>query len=176
MKTTSKKKQNRIPINISIHLRYLYQDKHIRGKELLKLYPKYSKASIYRHARKPIQAATQTVNNMKRKVGRPSKLTCSDKHAILREILKLRETVGSFTAKRLREAAGVTTNVCDETVRRFLHSAGYHYFHSRKKGLLTRKDLSEGLKFARKAKRLPHAKELWLNGICILSGCCRFPA
>ena len=34
---------------ISVHLRYLYQDKGLRGKELLKRYPQYSKATIYSH-------------------------------------------------------------------------------------------------------------------------------
>ena len=40
---------------MSIHLRYLYQDKALKGKELLKRYPVYSKATIYRHASKPIK-------------------------------------------------------------------------------------------------------------------------
>ena len=39
------------PLEVSVHLRYLYQDKGIRDKELLKMYPKLSKATIYRHAK-----------------------------------------------------------------------------------------------------------------------------
>ena len=43
-------KRKQIPLEVSIHIRYLYQDKGLRGKELLKKYPMCSKASIYRHA------------------------------------------------------------------------------------------------------------------------------
>ena len=42
-------------MGVSIHLRYLYQDKGLRGKDLLKMYPKIPKATVYRHAKKPIQ-------------------------------------------------------------------------------------------------------------------------
>ena len=41
----------------------------------------------------------------------------------------------------------------DETVRRFLRGQGYKYYHSRKKGLLTAKDLAQRLKFCRSVKR-----------------------
>ena len=159
-------KLSKMPLHVSIHLRYLYQDKGLKGKELLKKYPMYSKATIYRHARKPINNKDDGAQkNTFKKRGRPSKLTTREKRSILREIPKLRESVGSFTTKRLRAAAGVQTTVCDETIRRFLHSSGYHYFHSRKKGLLTQKDLRLRLKFARKAKKLPVEEKLWTEGI-----------
>ena len=73
--------------------------------------------------------------------------------------------LGSFTTKRLRASAGVQKNRSVQTVRRFLHSSGYHFFHSRKKGLLTQNDLRLRLKFARKAKRLPSEENLWREGI-----------
>ena len=53
-------KKHTIPI--SVHLRYLYQDKGIRGKEFLSKYPMYSKASVYRHAAKPIVTAPLVIN------------------------------------------------------------------------------------------------------------------
>ena len=156
-----------VPLAVSIHLRYLYQDKGVRGKALLKRYPMYSKATIYRHATKEIYKSNQSkrAQTTIKQRGRPSKLTDREKRSILRKIPVLRDTVGSFTTKRLREAASVTTNVCDETVRRFLHSAGYRYFHSRKKGLLTKEDLKKRTKFARRALNLPDQKQLWRYGI-----------
>ena len=47
-----------VPLEVSVRLRYLYQDKDIRAKELLKMYPKLSKATIYQHAKKPIADKT----------------------------------------------------------------------------------------------------------------------
>ena len=41
-----------VPLEVSVHLKYLFQNKGARGKELLKMYPKLSKATIYRHAKK----------------------------------------------------------------------------------------------------------------------------
>ena len=38
----------------SIYMRYLFQDKGLRGNELGKRFPKYSKATICRHAKRPI--------------------------------------------------------------------------------------------------------------------------
>jgi len=167
MVTTNKKRKcnkkgtNKVPVDISVHLKYLYQDKGIKGAELLKKYPQFSKATIYRHAKAPIGQTKPKLNQQRRR-GRPAKLSGREKRMIIRQIPKLRQTVGSFTTKRLREAALVKSDMCDETVRRFLHSAGYHYYHSRKKGLLTKKDLKKRVAFARKIKRMvPNSKELW---------------
>ena len=41
-----------------------YQDKGDRGKELLKLYPEYSRASLYHHAAKSMDS-TQVVDKSK---------------------------------------------------------------------------------------------------------------
>ena len=157
------KNRNKIPLHVSIRLRYLYQDKGIVGKELLNMYPMYSKSSIYRHATREVDfnvAHDKRKNNK----GRPSKLTDRDKRAILRQVPILRETVGSFTTKRLRVTAGIGNQVCDKTIRRVLRSAGYGFYHSRKKGLLKKKDLKDRLQFARKVKRLL-SKKFWTEGI-----------
>ena len=42
-----KKTLTHVLLEVSVHLRYLYQDKGIRGKERLRMYPKLSKATIY---------------------------------------------------------------------------------------------------------------------------------
>ena len=66
-----KKTLTQVTLEVSVHLRYLYQCKGIRGKELLKMYPKHSKATIYRHAKKPL--ADKTVEKRKHNHGRPKK-------------------------------------------------------------------------------------------------------
>ena len=49
-----KKTLTQVALKVSVYLRYLYQDKGIRGKELLKVYPNPSKATIYRYDKKPV--------------------------------------------------------------------------------------------------------------------------
>ena len=66
-----KKTLIRALLEVSVHLRYLYKD--IRGKKLLKMYLKLSKATIYRHAKKP--AAAKTVDNGNHNYGRPRKIS-----------------------------------------------------------------------------------------------------
>ena len=44
----------KLPLEVLVHLRYLFQDKDIRGNELLKIYPKLSKVTIYRQVKKPL--------------------------------------------------------------------------------------------------------------------------
>jgi len=163
--TNNKKKLARVPVEISIHLRYLYQDQGLRGKKLLKRYPQFSKATIYRHARKVVGPPDYKKDPTKRKRGRPNKLTEREKRQMLRHIPKLRLTVGSFSIKRLRQVAGVQTGVCDETVRRFLHSEGYHYYHSRKKGLLSQEDLNKRLRFAKDMAQRVDSRNLWQREI-----------
>ena len=160
---TEDRKLLKVPIQVFIHLWYICQDKGLRGKELLKRYPQYSKVTIYRYPTKPVQVLPQAKTPQRR--GRPSKLTDREKQQILVEIKKIRATVGSFATKRLREAAGVQTGLSDETVRHFLHSQGYRYYHSRKNGLITPEDLKRRLKYATEISKWPDSKELWLNGI-----------
>ena len=87
------------------------------------MYPKLSKATIYRHAKKPV--ADKTGDKRKHNHGRPIKISPPDKHLILRHIPVLREQYGSFTIKRLGVCAGVRKDVSDETVRRVLRGAVY---------------------------------------------------
>ena len=157
------KKLIKIPLEVSLHLRYLYQDLGIRGKKLCDKYKQFSKASIYRHAKKPI--GSLAVDKRKHNPGRPPKLSERDKRSILRQVDVLRDSVGHFTSKHVRVSAGVESRVSDETVRRVLRGHGLRYKHARKKGLLTQKDLKARLAFARKVRRKLNPN-IWKRGIC----------
>ena len=61
-------------------------------------------------------------------------------------------------------SAGIGSCVSDECVCRVMHRAGLRYRHSRREGLLTRKDLKIRLAFARKVKRILNP-EFWKCGI-----------
>ena len=151
-KKMKKKTLTQVPLEVSVHLRYLYQDKGIRGKKILKIYPKLSKATIYRHHKKPL--ADKTLDKLKHNHGRPRRISPSDKHLILHQIHILREQYGSFTIKRSRVRAEVKKDVSDETVRHVLHGAGYRFLHFRKKGLLKKHDLKKRHKFAQKVAKM----------------------
>ena len=83
---TEDRKLLKVAIQVSIHLRYICQDKGLQGKELLKRYPQYSKVTIYRHPTKPVQVPPQAKAPQRR--GRPSKLTNREKQQIPVEIKK----------------------------------------------------------------------------------------
>ena len=134
----------------------------IKGKRLLDKYKPYSKASIYRHAKKPI--GSPVIDKRKQNPGRPPKLSARDKRSILRQVDVLRDSVGHFTSWHVRVSAGIASHVCDETVRRVLRNDGLRYRHARKKGLLTQKDLKLRLAFARKVRRKLNPN-FWKNGI-----------
>ena len=79
-----KKTLTQVPLEVSVHLRYLYQDKCIREKQILKMYPKLSKAIIYGHAKEP--AVDQFVDKRKRNHDKPRKISPRGKHLVLRQI------------------------------------------------------------------------------------------
>ena len=91
--------------------------------------------------------------------GRPRKLTERDERAIIQEIPKLQDSVGSFTTKRLKVTAGIDERVCDEILHRTLKKFGYGYYHWRKKAFFTRvrllkiKDVKARRKFAARIKK-----------------------
>ena len=152
-----------IPPPVSLRLRYLFQDKGVRGKELLTLYSEYSRTSLYRHAVKSTDS-TKVVDKRKYNKGRPKQVSQREERIILGEIRKLTEEFGSFAIKRLRLVSGIGNKVCDKTVRNLLKKKGYKFLHSRKKGLLKPKDLKERLQFFRKIKGI-FKKNIWTEGI-----------
>ena len=158
------KSLNRVPLDVSIHWRYLHQDAGKTWLEISKMksYGKYSKATICRHMKKTI--GDLVLDKRKFNKGRPQRLTVREKRNIIRHTKILQQNVGNFCVKRIKVHAGISPLVSDETVRRVLKKEGIKWCHAQKKGILTRKDLKLRLKFARKVRRiLP--KSFWTEGI-----------
>lgn len=65
-------KYNKIPLKLSIHLRYLHQDGKIIGKDLVKRFPQYSRRSIYRHT--SLTLSLDKADKRKLNKGRPPAL------------------------------------------------------------------------------------------------------
>ena len=157
------KMYRKIPLCVSVHLRYLHQDLGIKGTDLVKRFPKYRRSAIYRHMLKEV--GDVVVDKRKGNKGRPKVLTLRDERNILRQIPKLRRSMqGNFTLKDVRTGAGVREDVCDMTVSRVLHKEGYHLRRARRKGILTEKDVRIRLKFARHAKKAL-AQDIWSKEI-----------
>ena len=108
-----------MPIEVSVRLRYLHQDKGTKICEFLKMkeFSCYSESNVYLHAKLPIRSTKKDLRN--NDTGRPRLLTDRDKHNIVRAIGSLRET-GAFSVKRLRLEAGMDKKISDCTVRRCL--------------------------------------------------------
>ena len=64
----------------------------------------------------------------------------------------LRETLGSFSIKRLKLESGVDPHVSENTIMRILKLNEYHYLQSRKKGLMSKHDARTRLLFCSKSK------------------------
>ena len=133
------KMMNKISHEHSAQIRAAYQLSNVRGKKLLQMSPQYSKAAIYKHAKKPLNGEPVFDKRIMNK-GRPKKLSIQDERSIIRTIPKLREELGNFTSKRVQLESGVT-HVSNRTIRNILNKEGYHYLRSRKKGLLHAGDL-----------------------------------
>ena len=96
----------KIPPHVSFKVRHLFQDKDVRRKKVLKLYPVYLRTCLYLHAIKSIDS-TQVVDNK----GRPKKVSLREKIIILWEMYNLRE---EFAIKGLWVVSGLGNKVCDE--------------------------------------------------------------
>ena len=123
----------------------------------------YSPATIYRHAIKLIgQKAPFDARRNNR--GRPKILSIQDRRAISSAVPILRKSCGSFTSPHVGLEGGVEFRASKRTVRRVLNEAGYHYFQSRKKGLLNEQNLKDSVKFCRKVRDRKLEKTFW-NGM-----------
>ena len=102
---------------------------------------------IYKHAKKPLNGEP-VFDKRKMNKGRPKKLTVQDERCILQ--------LGS----------GVT-QVSNRTIGNVLNKEGYHYFRSRKKGLLHASDLKARKRFCQKVRHKNLTQDFWNKGISL---------
>ena len=121
---------------MTLSIAALYQKAGVSRKIVFPMFKQYSPATIFRHAIKPIGLKT-TFDAPWNNEGHPKILSIQDRRAILRAIPKLQKSSGSFTSPYVGPATGVEVKVSNVTVQRVLNEAGYHYFQSCKKRLLT---------------------------------------
>ena len=154
----------RVPLEVSIHWRYLHPDERESWLEIpkMKSFGKYSKATICRHRVKNIDDLVP--DKRKQNQGRPTKLWDRQKRNILRQAKLLQEEVGNFSVERVMVRAGIPASISTATVRRVKRKTRLKWSHAQKKGVLTKSDLKLRLKFSGKVHRkLP--KDFWTGGV-----------
>ena len=153
----------------SMALRALHQcaglsvDEVRRRRHEFPAFTKYSKATVYRHAKKPI-GQQEPLDARKNNKGRPRKLTDRDKRNIKRCVPALRESHGSFSSQILQREAQMEQTVSNSTFRRYLRRMGYGYRVARKKGMLLQRDLKSRMRWCRRAHKHKH---LWTEGVAM---------
>ena len=153
----------KIFVGNSCQIRALYQISNVRDKNLLQMFPQYSNAQKYVHAKKPINGEP-VFDHRKLNKGRPRKFSAHDERSMKRIISKLRKDVGSFTSRRLQLESG-KSHVSNKTFRRHLNYGGYKYLQSREKGRMSQKDLTLRLKFCCNIKKQGLGQHFWDKGI-----------
>lgn len=171
-KQAADQKKCKITTEESCMLRTLHQVGKIKISDIIKdtkKYPafkKFSTATIYRHAKKPLDGS-QPLDRRHSNPGRPKKLSDGDLRLIRRSILHLRNESGTFTSGELQESCGLTKQISNSGFRKYLHKAGYRCRRTRKKGMLTYGDLVKRLRFVKKVRKnfKTGSAPLWQKGI-----------
>ena len=152
---------HRIPPRLSAYLYYKHHDLGESIRKLQRRFSQYSVATIWRHATK---APNQNRSLPRSSPGRKSLITVRDERGVLRALLHLRETEGTFSARRVQVVAGVE-HVHVRTIRRVLNNNGYALRQARRKGLLSVIDTKNRLKFAKRVLK-DSDENLWKHEIC----------
>lgn len=153
------RKYKKVPLRTSIYIRVL-NETGFKAKDIQRKIPSVSLRQIYRHLKKPVEEDVS--DKRKKNTGRPRLMTVRDERKMLRNLVNLRNDRACFSVRRLQEESDLG-HVSTRTVCRHLHSNGYGYYQSRKKGLVTAKDRTIRLAFAKRHLKTP--LDFWTNGI-----------
>lgn len=144
------RKYKKVPQRTSIYIKVLHET-GFKAKEIHRKVPSVSIRQIYRHFNKDVD---DTVDKRKKNAGRPRLMSSRDERKMLRTVFSLRNERAHFSVKRLQEEADLI-HVSTRTVCRYLHNNGFGYYQSRKKGLVTAKDKTLRLAFAKQYLKSP---------------------
>ena len=160
MARTTRRSTQLIGERTSLLLRILHQQHGVSCYQLVKRFGnKYSGRSVYRHAKKPLDADEQATDRRRFNKGRPRKLSLKEERIIIRTLKILREEAHEFSSKKIQDRAGLRREISNRDIRRCLGKHGYKYCQSRKKGLLNERDKRQRLSFARHYSKVPD--EYW---------------
>ena len=121
-------KLKRVTMKESLYIRFLHVEEGVPVSELMKRFPGYSRATIFRYMKRPVNSP---FNKRRLKKGRPKKLSIRDEQNIVRQISRMRSKIGPFILKRLARESGMAEDVSTSTISRVLTKYGFRYLHSR---------------------------------------------
>ena len=160
--------RRKVPIQVSIALRFEYQRNGKSTRELAREYG-FLQTAVYRHATRPIPTVNEPppVDRRRFNRGRPRILTQRDERDIKRAITALRVSEGlSFSAQQVCAESGVQCS--RKSVSKYLHRHGYRKRSLRKKGQLTLKDRQLRVKYAKETRI--HGIDYWRGIAMYLDG------
>ena len=114
----------------SLYIRFLHVEEGVPVSELMKRFPGYSRATIFRYMERPINSP---FNKRRLKKGIPKKLSIRDEQNIVRQISRMRSKIGPFILKRLASESGMAEDVSMSTISRVLESMAFDTFFRGKK-------------------------------------------
>ena len=125
---------------------------------------KISKSSVFDIIKKANKRNKRIVDERKSKGGRPRLLSERDRRRLKRAVKKLRQSDPNFSVMEIVKASGINMKCASyRTFLRYIRTLGYGYYNSRRKGVLTAKDLKKRKKFAREA--LKKEDDYWTKEI-----------
>ena len=125
---------------------------------------KISKSSVFDIIKKANERNKRIVNERKSKGGRPRLLSERDRRRLKRAVKKLRQSDPNFSVMEIVKASEINMKCASyRTFLRYIRTLGYGYYNSRRKGVLTAKDLKKRKKFAREA--LKKEDDYWTKEI-----------
>ena len=130
MATKNKDNLKRVTMEESLYMRFLYVEKGVPVFELMKRFPGYSHATVFRHVKIPVN---RPFDKWKLNKGRLQKFSLKDERNIVRQISRMRSKIRPFTLKRLACEAGIAEDVSMSTISWVLTKHGARYLHSGEK-------------------------------------------
>ena len=89
----------KIPIEMSIYMRYLHQHGGMKMFHIVKQYTQFADRSIYRHSKKEVKPGLMQ-DRKKYNKGTPAKLNSKGERKIIREIPRLQENLVTLLLQR----------------------------------------------------------------------------
>ena len=115
----------------------MYVEKGLLVSELVKRFPGYSHATVFRQVKRPVNIP---FDKRKLNKGTQKKLSLRHKRNTVRQISRMRSKIRPLTLKRLACEAGIAEDVSMSTISRVLRKHGFLYLRSRRKGIMKSTD------------------------------------
>eukprot|EP00111_Clytia_hemisphaerica_P003551 TCONS_00010142-protein len=105
--------RNCVTMEDSLYMRFLYMEMKMSVAKIMLKFPTYSRATVFHHVKRPLKHA---FDRRKLNRGRPRKLSERDERILIRNINRLRNSIGPFTLRRLSLESGIDEGISMATI------------------------------------------------------------